>query len=51
MWSPVFEKVVVAVARSNSKNPIFGLDDRVDIARECAVGGVAIRVFHVEGRL
>ena len=32
--SILFEKVVVAVARSNSKNPIFGLDDRVDIARD-----------------
>ena len=32
--SILFDRVVVAVARSNSKNPIFSLDDRVDIARE-----------------
>ena len=30
----LFEKVVVAVARSTSKNPIFGLEERVDIARD-----------------
>ena len=29
----LFSRVVVAVARSNSKNPIFDLDERVDIAR------------------
>ncbi|MDX9717325.1 pantetheine-phosphate adenylyltransferase [Thauera sp. WH-2] len=32
--SLLFERVVVAVARSNSKNPIFSLEDRVDIARD-----------------
>ena len=32
--SILFDRVIVAVARSNSKNPIFGLDDRVDIARD-----------------
>ena len=30
----LFDRVVVAVARSNSKGPIFALDERVDIARE-----------------
>ena len=30
----LFSRVVVAVARSNSKNPIFSLEDRVDIARD-----------------
>ncbi|GAB1423148.1 pantetheine-phosphate adenylyltransferase [Thauera terpenica] len=30
----LFSRVVVAVARSNSKNPIFDLDERVDIARK-----------------
>ena len=29
----LFSRVIVAVARSNSKNPIFDLDERVDIAR------------------
>ena len=32
--SILFDRVIVAVARSNSKNPIFSLEDRVDIARE-----------------
>ncbi|AMO37656.1 pantetheine-phosphate adenylyltransferase [Thauera humireducens] len=31
--SVLFDRVVVAVARSNSKNPIFSLDERVEIAR------------------
>lgn len=31
--SVLFDRVVVAVARSSSKNPIFSLDERVDIAR------------------
>jgi pantetheine-phosphate adenylyltransferase len=30
----LFKEVIVAVARSNAKNPIFSLDERVDIARE-----------------
>lgn len=30
----LFGDVVVAVAQSNSKNPIFSLDERVEIARE-----------------
>lgn len=30
----LFDRVIVAVARSNSKGPIFGLDERVEIARE-----------------
>ena len=32
--SILFDRVIVAVARSNSKNPIFSLEDRVDIARD-----------------
>ncbi|ENO89135.1 pantetheine-phosphate adenylyltransferase [Thauera linaloolentis] len=32
--SVLFDRVIVAVARSNSKGPIFSLDERVDIARE-----------------
>ena len=32
--SVLFDSVIVAVARSNSKGPIFTLDERVDIARE-----------------
>ncbi|MDY0073927.1 MAG: pantetheine-phosphate adenylyltransferase [Thauera sp.] len=30
----LFETVIVAVARSNTKGPIFSLEERVDIARE-----------------
>lgn len=30
----LFETVIVAVARSNTKGPIFTLDERVEIARE-----------------
>ena len=31
--SVLFDRVVVAVAKSNSKNPIFSLEERVEIAR------------------
>ena len=31
--SVLFDRVIVAVARSAGKNPIFGLEERVDIAR------------------
>lgn len=30
----LFENVIVAVAKSSGKNPIFSLEERVDIARE-----------------
>ena len=29
-----FDEIIVAVARSRNKNPLFGLEERVEIARE-----------------
>ncbi|HQZ01212.1 MAG TPA: pantetheine-phosphate adenylyltransferase [Thauera sp.] len=40
----LFEGVVVAVARSNSKNPIFSLDERVDIARNAVASYPNVKV-------
>jgi len=42
--SVLFDSVIVAVARSNSKGPIFTLDERVDIAREAVSGYPNVRV-------
>jgi len=32
--SRIFDHIIVAVARSRNKNPLFGLEERVEIARE-----------------
>ena len=32
--SRIFDEIIVAVARSRNKNPLFGLEERVEIARE-----------------
>ena len=37
--SKLFESLVVAVADSRGKNPIFSLDERLAIAREALVPG------------
>lgn len=36
--SPLFDKVVVAVAKSAGKNPAFDLDERIDLARQALTG-------------
>lgn len=41
----LFSHVVVAVARSNSKNPIFDLDERVDIARNALANYPNVKVL------
>ena len=40
----LFSRVIVAVARSNSKNPIFDLDERVDIARNALANYSNVKV-------
>lgn len=47
----LFEKVVVAVARSTSKNPIFGLEERVDIARDAVSAFPNVEVVGFDGLL
>jgi len=42
--SVLFDRVIVAVARSNSKGPIFDLDERVDIAREATAAHANVTV-------
>lgn len=41
----LFSRVIVAVARSNSKNPIFDLDERVDIARNALANYPNVKVL------
>ena len=41
----LFSHVVVAVARSNNKNPIFDLDERVDIARNALANYPNVKVL------
>jgi pantetheine-phosphate adenylyltransferase len=40
----LFKEVIVAVAKSNAKNPIFSLDERVDIAREALARFANVKV-------
>ncbi|WP_029894740.1 pantetheine-phosphate adenylyltransferase [Desulfohalovibrio reitneri] len=44
----IFKKVVVAVAKESSKNPLFNLDERVEMAREVFARdeGVEVEPFH-----
>lgn len=49
--SELFDHVIVAVARSNSKNPIFALEERVDIAREAVAGFPNVEVVGFDSLL
>ena len=42
--SVLFDRVIVAVARSAGKNPIFGLEERVDIARDALAAYTNVEV-------
>jgi hypothetical protein len=47
----MFGEVVVAVAGSSGKSPMFGLDERVALAREALDGVPNVRVIGFEGLL
>lgn len=47
----IFDTVIVAVARDNLKSPLFSLDERVEMARECFAGVAGIEVEAFSGLL
>ena len=47
----IFDTVVVAVAQDNLKSPLFSLEERVDMARECFAGVAGIEVEPFSGLL
>ncbi len=49
--SQLVDEVVVAVAKSNKKNPLFTLEERVELVREATSGISNVRVESFEGLL
>lgn len=49
--STLFDRVIVGVARSRKKSPLFNLEERVDIAREILAPFPNVEVFGFEGLL
>jgi pantetheine-phosphate adenylyltransferase len=49
--SRIFDHIVIAVARSRNKNPLFGLEERVEIAREVLQRFPNIEVVGFDGLL
>lgn len=50
----LYDKLVIGVARNSDKNPLFGLDERVEMARELALsvaGDTVIEVRPFQGLL
>ena len=47
----VFDRIIVAVARDSGKNPLFGLDERVDMIREVFRGQLRVEVEAFSGLL
>lgn len=50
----LYDKLVIGVARNSDKNPLFGLDERVEMARELALsvaGDTMIEVRPFQGLL
>lgn len=47
----LFDEVVVAVAHNESKNPLFGPEERVEMLRESTAGLPNVRVTRFEGLL
>lgn len=47
----VFDKVIVAVARDSGKNPLFSLDERVEMIREVFRGQLRVEVEGFSGLL
>ncbi|MDD3432500.1 MAG: pantetheine-phosphate adenylyltransferase [Tepidiphilus sp.] len=49
--SRIFDHIIIAVARSRNKNPLFGLEERVEIAREVLQRFPNIEVVGFDGLL
>jgi pantetheine-phosphate adenylyltransferase len=47
----IFDHIIIAVARSRNKNPLFGLEERVEIAREVLQRFPNIEVVGFDGLL
>jgi len=47
----LFDKLVVAVARNPQKDHLFGLDERIDLLRQCLNGEPRIEIDTFEGLL
>ena len=45
----LFDKVVVAIAKSESKNPLFSLEDRINLAQSIFKGNEKVSVIVYEG--
>lgn len=49
--SGLFDKLVVAILRNDAKQPLFSMDERMDMLRECASDVPNIEVDQFEGLL
>lgn len=47
----LFERVIVAVAKDTGKNPVCGIEERVDLARIALAGIEGVKVVPFEGLL
>ena len=47
----IFDQVVVAIAANPSKNPLFSVDERIDMVRQVCHGLVEIEVMGFDGLL
>ncbi len=49
--SPIFDKLLVAVSESVSKNPLFSFDERYNLVKESLVGVENVEVIRFHGLL
>ena len=47
----MFDKLVVAVANNGHKSPLFSIDERVELLRECLSGEKRVEITSFEGLL
>jgi len=47
----LFDKVIIAIAESSSKNPMFSMDERVNLVREIFKGNTQVQVEGFNGLL
>ena len=47
----LFDKVVVAIAKSESKNPLFSLEDRINLAQSIFKGNEKVEVVGFPSKL
>ncbi|GAC1333631.1 MAG: pantetheine-phosphate adenylyltransferase [Candidatus Dormibacteria bacterium] len=45
----IFDRVIVAVLRNPSKNPLFSVEERIEMIRECMTGNPHVEVDAFEG--